>query len=144
MLEHGIVNLLIWSGITDSTYTSYEQTETASVDLFSRTMGTLKKLLIDRRIDITDLDDDLIRAVRLRNFLAHNYFRERTNAFRTSEGRERMLIELDQAVSFFRDVDARLDPLAMKLVESLGIIDKMPKAMKAAAQIGFGRSLPGL
>jgi hypothetical protein len=144
VLEHGIVNLLVWSGVTDGRYSSYAETETESAELFSRTMGFLKKLLIDRSIDITDLDDDLIRAVRLRNFLAHDYFRERASAFLTNEGRERMLIELDQAVSFLSEIDARLDPLTLKLVESLGLVDNMPKAMEAAEQAGFGQSLPGL
>jgi hypothetical protein len=71
VLEHGIVNLLSWSGIGAGEYHTHEQAQTASDELFREAMGTLKKILLQRRIDLAHLDDQLIRAVRLRNFLAH-------------------------------------------------------------------------
>jgi hypothetical protein len=144
VLEHGIVNLLVSSGITPGIYANYEQTETVSVALFMKTMGALKRLLMERGIDLTHLENEVIRSVSLRNFLAHHYFRERASALGTREGRKRMLIELDQAVSFFQEVDARLDHLTIKLLEELGILDEMPEAMQEAAKTDFGQPLPGL
>jgi hypothetical protein len=94
VLEHEIVNLIISSGIGLGTYRTREEIEAADVELFRRTMGTLKKELLLRRIDLGHLEDELIRAVTLRNFLAHRYFRERVSAFMSKEGRDQMIAEL--------------------------------------------------
>jgi len=144
VLEHGIVNLLLWSGIADGICKSAEETETVTEALFEQTMGSLKRLLMERRIDLAHIEGDLIRAVSLRNFLAHRYFRERASAFLTHDGRDQMLEELDQAVSFFQEVDGRLDPVTMRIAEEFGILDKMPEAREKAADPGFGQPLPGL
>ena len=53
------------------------ESEADSVKLFRQTMGALKTTLMVRRADIRHVDDLLARAVRLRNFLAHEYFRQR-------------------------------------------------------------------
>jgi hypothetical protein len=144
VLEHGIVNLVVWSGLRDGDYRAYEETEAANVKLFRQTMGSVKKTLLSRRPDIAHLDDLLIRAVRLRNFLAHEYFRERAAAFMTEEGREEMIEELKKAVTFFEDVDARLEPLTMQIIEATGVDEHLPEAMENARQVGFGEPLPGL
>src|ERR1700761_7090924 len=97
VLEHEIVNLIVWSGVNDGTYSSYGETQTANVEMFRKTMGSLKRELLSRRVDLAPLEDELIRAVTLRNFLAHSYFRERAAAFMSHDGRERMIAELEQA-----------------------------------------------
>ena len=80
VLEHGIVNLVVWSGLRDGRYRAYEETEAANTELFKLTMGKVKQALVSRRPDVAHLDELLIRAVRLRNFLAHEYFRQRAAA----------------------------------------------------------------
>lgn len=144
-LEYEIINLIIWSGISIGTYASRQETETANVELFRKTMGALKTVMLRRRIDLGHLEDDLINAVTLRNFLAHNYFRERVSAFMTQEGRKKMMAELDAAVAFFEQVDATLTPFTNRIIESFGLLDKMPEILKEAeAKKGFGQPLPGL
>lgn len=111
VLEHSIVNLVVWSGVRDGRYRVYEETEAANVELFRQTMGSIKKTLLSCRPNITHLDDLLIRALRLRNFLAHQYFRQRAAAFLTEDGRNEMIRELDRAKAFFKEVDGKLEPL---------------------------------
>jgi hypothetical protein len=65
VLEHGIVNLVVWSGLRDRRYRTYEETETDNAELFRQTLGSVKTILVSRRPDIGHLDDLLIRAVRL-------------------------------------------------------------------------------
>jgi hypothetical protein len=144
VLEHEIVNLLSWSGISAGEYATYEQAESASSELFGKTMGTLKATLLRRRVDLGHLDDDLMRAVRLRNFLAHNYFRERAAAAMTREGREQMIAELDQAIEFFQEVDAKLTPFTLRIVEEFGLMEKLPEVAEESKGKGFGQPLPGL
>jgi hypothetical protein len=47
-LEHEIVNLIVWSGVSDGTYSSYKETQSANVEMFLKTMGSLKKVLMSR------------------------------------------------------------------------------------------------
>lgn len=145
VLENGIINLILWSGVSDRAYLSTEQTDSAISELLTKTMGTIKKLLITRRADIAHLEGELAKAVSLRNFLAHQYFRERSAAGMVDEGRRRMLAELQEAVAFFQAVDALLEPLTMKLVRARGISDQqMAETMDEVRQGGFGTALPGL
>jgi hypothetical protein len=60
----------------------------------------------------------LRRAVKLRNLLAHHYFRKRAAAFMTSEGRNEMIRELREAAEFFKDVDAKLHPLTTEILSN--------------------------
>jgi hypothetical protein len=144
VLEHGIVNLVIWTGVRDRRYRVLEETETANTELLRQTMGSVRKILMSRRPDVEHLDDLLIRAVRLRNFLVHQYFRERAAAFMTEDGRHQMIEELDKAKAFFEEVDAKLAPLTAQIIEVMGIAKHMPEMMEEVRQKGFGDPLPGL
>jgi hypothetical protein len=144
VLEHGIVNLVVWSGLRDGSYRAFEETETANAELFRQTMGSVMKILLSRRPDVGHLDDLLIRAVRLRNFLAHKYFRQRAAAFMTEAGQNQMIGELEKTTAFFKEVDAKLSLLTRQIIEVMGINKHMPAAMEEARQAGFGEPLPGL
>jgi hypothetical protein len=144
VLEHGIVNLVVWSGLRDGRYRVYEETEAANTELFRQTLGSVKKILLSRRPDIGHLDELLLRAVRLRNFLAHEYFRQRAAVFLTEAGKNQMIEELTKATAFFEDVDAKLSPLTRQIIEVMGITKHMPEALEDARQAGFGDPLPGL
>jgi hypothetical protein len=145
VLEHEIVNLIVWSGVSDGAYSSYKETQSANVEMFLKTMGSLKKVLMSRRVDLGHLESDLIKAVSLRNFLAHNYFRERAAAFMTHEGRDRMIAELEQADDFFQQLDASLTAFTRKMLDAFGLLDQMPQFVEEAQKtMGFGEPLPGL
>jgi hypothetical protein len=144
VLENGIVNLVVWSGLRDRRYRTYEETVTDNAELFRQTLGSVRRILVSRRPDIGHLDDLLIKAVRLRNFLAHQYFRQRAAAFMTEVGQKQMIKELDEATAFFREVDDRIKPLVMEIIEALGVSKHMPGALEDVMQEGFGDPLPGL
>lgn len=145
MLEFSIVNQLLALGITDGTYDTYEETEAAVVGLLGKTLGQLNQKLADSKMDLTHLDDYLRRALRLRNFLAHNYFRERALAVELPVGRERMLDELAQAASFLQEIGERLNALTIKTYEARGLTPvDLREARKTAERLLPGRPLPGL
>jgi hypothetical protein len=145
MLEFGIVNLLLALGTTGGTYNTYEETEAAVVGLLGTTLGQLNQRLADSKVDLTHLHDDLRRALRLRNFLAHNYFRERILAAELPAGQERMLDELAQAASFLKEMRERLNTLITEIYETQGITPvELCDARNTAERIVPGRPLPGL
>jgi hypothetical protein len=145
VLEHEIVNLIVWSGISAGIYRTPDEMETANVEMFSKTMGTVKNHLMKRRVDLGHLEEDLVKAVTLRNFLAHAYFRERAAAFAAHDGRERMIAELESAAAFFRRVDADLTPFTRKIIESFGLLDKLAEIYEEGPDpTDFGKPLPGV
>jgi hypothetical protein len=102
VLEHEIVNLIISSGIGLGTYRTREEMEAADVELFRKTMGTLK-------------------------------------------GRDQMIAELDRAIEFFGEIDAKLAPFTLKMVEKFGLLDKIEEAAQEAKESReFGEPLPAL
>jgi hypothetical protein len=144
LLEHGLINLVLYTGIHDGSYQTWDAAEAADADLLKRTMGKLRDALVSRRPDVAHLEGMLARAVRLRNFLAHEYFRERSGAFTTEDGKKKMIEELEQAAAFFREVDGKLEPLTRQLIEAMGLDKHIPEAMGEVRRAGFGRPLPGL
>ena len=62
VLEHGIINLVVWSGLRDGRYRAYEETEAASAELFRQTMGVVKKNLLSRRPDTAHLTSCSFKA----------------------------------------------------------------------------------
>ena len=143
-LEQGIVNLALYTGVRDGNVGTFDAAEADDTALFRRTMGQLKNRLMDRRPDVAEFEGMLGRAVRLRNFLAHQYFRQRSAAFGTEDGQTRMIEELTKARDFFEEVDARLDPLTMEILDSMGLLEHMQQAEEELRQAGFGDPLPGL
>jgi hypothetical protein len=120
-LREVIINLLLWTGVRDQKLRTWDEAEAAETELIQQTMGQLKRALMRLRSDIDDAADLLIRAVRLRNFLAHEYFRQRAAAFVAEDSRDRMIEELKEAATFFQEVDGKLSPLTREIIETKGL-----------------------
>jgi hypothetical protein len=69
------INPVVWSGLRDGRCQVHSETAADNAAPFRQTMGAIKKALLSRRPDIEHLDELLVSAVPLRNFLAHEYFR---------------------------------------------------------------------
>lgn len=70
-----------------------------------KTLGMLARNLGERKRLPETLLEELRKAVRLRNWLAHRYFWQRQEGLRSQKGRERMITELEESAEFFRSVD---------------------------------------
>lgn len=144
VLESGLVNVAVWTGIRDEEYSTYADAEADLVALFRKTMGAQRLELLARRPDLAHMEDLLTRALRLRNFLAHNYFRERAAAFTTEDGQQRMIEELKGAREFFSEVDAEMTKLVREIMRLKGLDSGLDEVMEEVRQQGFGEPLPGL
>lgn len=92
-----------------------------------------------------EFEDKLCRAVKLRNFLAHGYFRERTSAFMTKEGQQAMIRELQAAAEFLENVNAEFEALELDMAQALGATEEHLAEMHASLpKRGFGKPPPGL
>jgi hypothetical protein len=108
-------------------------------------MGQARTELLRRRPDLTEFEDKLRRAMTLRNFLAHDYFRERTTAFMTIEGKEAMVYELERAAEFMEQVNDAFGGLSLDMVQAMGateerlakIYDKLHEGTSASRSQGL-------
>ena len=116
VFEHGLVNALVVASLIPRHSSNSPATAEAWVRLLSEFMDsrferTAGKLL--REIESLPISEDLTaqlrEAVRLRNWLVHDYYRERSVEMLSVRGRKSMIAELDQARQSFRDADDALD-----------------------------------
>jgi hypothetical protein len=79
---------------------------------FERTLGGLLRQL-EKSIPLpADFEGTLRKALEKRNWLAHRYFWERAGHFVSEKGRDKMLLELQEAIDYFEILDARLTDIA--------------------------------
>ena len=108
VLEHEIVNVLAVNHLVRARTDAEQLLSDPWNDKFKETMGKLIKQLANLTQAGPNLASDLVEALRLRNDLAHNFWRERAEDFCSDEGRAKMITYLIEARNHFQDVDRRL------------------------------------
>lgn len=133
-LEHGLVNALVYLDLIPNKAKVVQNRDewAASVDEFMdrHFEHTLGRMICDlKRVTSVParLESTLAEALRQRNWLAHDYFRERASEFMTVTGRERMIGELETAQNLFRDADRALDGAIKAVREKYGFTDERLK-----------------
>jgi hypothetical protein len=122
VLEHGIVNAMVYARLPDRHRITRGEIEAFMGRKFERTLGALLREL-ERCDRVPRLAADLARALRMRNRLAHEYFRERAVTFMTNEGCLTMIQDLQRCQALFGDVATRLGDLVRPIGERFGITE---------------------
>ncbi len=91
---------------------------------FEHTLGRMIRDLAKVTAVPGELESKLSRALALRNWLAHDFFRERADGFATTERHDRMIAELEDVQAVFRDVDALLERTFKPAREKYGFTDE--------------------
>lgn len=144
-IEHGIANIVVATGQRGGVMTTRDEFAIDHAAMLRKTMGQARKELLKRRPDLTEFEDKLRRAVTLRNFLAHGYFRERTAAFMTTEGKEAMVRELERAAEFLEGVNGDFVALSLDMIQAMGATEeRLAEIYTSLHASGFGQALPGL
>lgn len=131
VLEHGIVNALVIIHLIPSRrhlarnaeYWAKEVDEFMSHH-FESTMGRLIRALRSITTVPADLEQLLRDALSKRNWLAHEFFRERSLEFMTAPGRDLMIREVDRCHDLFIAADHRLEDVVRPLRIAAGITDE--------------------
>lgn len=145
VLEHGIVNALVIIDLIPSRRHLVRSREewASTVDEFMshHFESTMGRLIRDLRSVTTvpgDLEQLLRDALQKRNWLAHDFFRERSLEFMTTSGRDRMLHDVDECRDLFKAADERLEAIVHPLRVAAGMTDEMLaqeyKRMKTEAE----------
>lgn len=132
VLEHGLANALMLTRLIPAHSlqppTSVEQWQElidGFMDTrFERSMGQLLGELRDVSEVPAELDTKLRAALTLRNWLVHNYFRERVEEFMAQSGRLSMIDELVRCRDQLKAADAMLEDHLAPIRESYGLTDE--------------------
>lgn len=131
VLEHGIVNTLVCADLVPrrARHVSSKEQWASEFDAFmgghfENTLGKLIKILQKQVTVPAALEKTLREALRLRNFLAHGFFRERAVEFASFSGREKMLVELKLAQQQFKRADIDLEAVAKPYRLKIGFTDE--------------------
>jgi hypothetical protein len=132
VLEHGIVNALVVLDLIPSrrhlVRTAQEWASLHDEFMSRHFETTMGRMIRDLRSVTTvpyDLDDILRLALKRRNWLAHEFFRERSERFVTAPGRDLMIREVDESRDLFKAADKRLDEVVRPLRIAAGMTDEM-------------------
>lgn len=92
---------------------------------FEHTLGRMIKDLEGFTNVSPDLSKKLSEALKIRNWLAHDYFRERAREFLSHEGRTIMINELDDATNTMNEADAELSVTLDPILKKYGITEEL-------------------
>lgn len=134
VLEYGIVNALVYTDliprrakeVATNNQWSREFDDFMNVH-FKHTFGKLIRTLSKHVSVPSSLEQELRQAIKLRNFLAHGFFRERSSEFMSFSGRESMLKELEEAQSQFSSADEHLKGIIEPYRIKVGLTDELLK-----------------
>jgi hypothetical protein len=132
VFEHEVVNLLVLARIVHA----HENAERILADPWERrfrdTLGKLFNRLKPHLAHDQQLMNDVAEGVRVRNRLAHSYWREHAEDAVSVRGRAEMIAELIKVKDMFTDLDERLTRASQPFRDSLGITDEKVQQQYAA------------
>ena len=124
VLEHEIVNAMVIARMPDRGHVTRQDIDAFMDRQFEHTLGQLV-LELNKYVAVPDeLERILSEALSKRNWLVHDYFRERAEEFLTDDGCHRMISELEEARKLFKHTDHTLDVLVRPIRERFGVTDE--------------------
>lgn len=120
VLEHGLANFVVASQIGSRLKTT-EAIEALWEEMLGQTMGRqLEGALKAAEFEDAEIEQ-LRRALRTRNFLAHDYFKERAEHLLSFAGRSEMIGELERMRRELEAADEVLEPRTRTMLERWGV-----------------------
>lgn len=123
VVEHEIVNFLVLARIVRAQKNA-ERILADPWERFRETLGQLFQRLKPFLAHDAQLLNDVAQGVRVRNDLAHSYWRVHARNAVSVSGRAAMIAELTEIRDMFTDLDERLTRVSKSFRESLGITDE--------------------
>lgn len=124
VFEHEVVNLLVLARIVRAQKNAERILADPWERRFRDTLGELSKRLKPYLTHDQQLLNDVAAGVRVRNRLAHSYWREHAEDAVSVKGRAEMIAELIKIKDMFENLDERLTRASQPFRESLGITNE--------------------
>jgi hypothetical protein len=123
VLEHAIVNAMVVLRLPHRDKFTKFDIDAFMDRQFENTLGKLLKNLCSEVTLPADLETLLTRALKARNWLCHDYFRERAVEFMTPVGREGMIDELQNTGELLKEADQSLGAVVQPLADRYGLTE---------------------
>ncbi|SFR85665.1 hypothetical protein SAMN05216570_0041 [Dyella sp. OK004] len=132
LLEHGIVNALVWFDLFEKARGRWtpEEFDRYYDSRFSETLRELSKRLQKFAEIPEDLGARLDEANRRRRFLAHHFFRETAEAIDLDQI-EQVIERLENDRRFFHETDRMLEALLEPIFERVGFTKEIRAKVEA-------------
>jgi len=128
VLEHGVVNFVVIYNL-DAKRKSRQRISPDQIDAlfdthFEKTLGQLVHQIKSGMEPPSTLEAELKTALKTRNWLAHDFFREKAEDFMSFDGKKRMIDAVDDARQLFRRTDKLLFEATRPMREAVGMTDE--------------------
>jgi hypothetical protein len=127
VMEHEVVNLLVLARIVRARKNAEQILADPWERRFRDTLGKLFQQLKPYLAHDQQLLNDVGEGVRVRNRLAHSYWRDHAEDAVSLRGRAEMITELIEIKNMFADLDTRLTRVSKSFRGSLGITGELIK-----------------
>ncbi|AZH30502.1 hypothetical protein [Paenibacillus sp. M-152] len=125
VLEHQLVNMIVLLKRSQGLVPTEDDFEALFERKFSITMGRLINE-IKQVFELKDKDIDELEAIlKLRNFIVHDFFKEKIELTFTKTGRNELIDELNSFVNRVKIMDNRLMEISSDLYRKSGITQQM-------------------
>jgi hypothetical protein len=121
VFEYGVIGALVALRLPQKEKYSRENIDAFIEGRYEKTLGALLKHLRAEMKVSDELEPILEKALKRRNYLAHHYFRERSEPLQTIDGRNDMIVELLADVSLFQEADGLLTEAIQPIRDKHGV-----------------------
>jgi hypothetical protein len=121
VLEHGIVNAMVVLHLPKRDKFTGFDVDAFMDQQFENTLGKLIRNLKEKLTLPAELEQLLSKALKSRNWLCHDYFRERASELLSAEGQQKIIAELVDAYSLLDRADKTLTAVVQPLANRLGL-----------------------
>jgi hypothetical protein len=135
--EQSIMQLLVFFDFFDKRIETNESVEQWERDFDEFGNAGSKKIteslihaMLELRVIDKEIEELLVLAQIKRSWLADTYFNDRSLDFTHEKGRDKMLEELEDAVSLFNLVEDTLSPITKELCEKYGLTEDVIEGIK--------------
>ncbi|MDK8193484.1 hypothetical protein QP794_25670 [Paenibacillus sp. UMB7766-LJ446] len=125
VLEHQLVNMIILLKRSQGLLPTESDFDVLYIQRSKRTLGNLISEIKELFQLQEDEKNELEEVLRQRNFIVHDYFKEKIALTLTESGRNELVNELQRFVERVRNIDSRLEVYSDRMRKSVGLTDEM-------------------
>jgi hypothetical protein len=123
-LEKSLVNLAFTYHISEKEILSENEWDLLFDNINKNTFGKLLNI-VKEQFSISEIIlNKLLKSLKKRNWLAHDYFFDNATKFSSEKGREEMIAELSSLIELFNINDQYIEQIYMHIWNQLGLTEE--------------------
>lgn len=124
LIEQGLSNLFVGLHVVYKKKPTWNDVRLMFENADKKTLGRLLKDVRKLVPFKSELEEELQKVLKKRNYLAHHFFVEHSEDFLHEKGRRQMIDELREIIAIFQVADPQIDELWHSLWEKYGFTEE--------------------